>query len=104
MQAILDRDPDLMASQHRAAGMQCQACHAPFPPTGTPPNETCLPCHTGSYAKLAELTPGRMNPHQSHMGELSCAYCHGGHETLVSQCTQCKHKSPTVETEPGQKP
>jgi fumarate reductase flavoprotein subunit len=92
MKSILERDPSLMASQHSALGLKCQSCHIPFPPKGAPSNETCLSCHGGSYAVVAALTPGNMNPHKSHIGEIPCVFCHAGHEQSVSQCTQCKHK------------
>jgi fumarate reductase flavoprotein subunit len=92
MTDALANNPTFLASQHRAAGLQCQNCHIPFPPNGALSNDICLSCHGGSYATVAALTPGSMNPHQSHIGEIPCVYCHFGHEPSVSQCTQCKHK------------
>ena len=53
---------------------------------------TRLVAEGSQSAVVAALTPGSMNPHQSHLGEVPCVDCHAGHEKSVSQCTQCKHK------------
>lgn len=54
-------------------------------------NETCLSCHGGSYAVLAEKTAslGDYNPHNSPHGQLYCNECHKGHAAQVDTCGQC---------------
>jgi fumarate reductase flavoprotein subunit len=93
MLKIIESNPSFLASQHLAKGLQCESCHHRLPPVGTPRKEICLACHGGSYAKLAALTQTKMNPHQSHVGEMPCQFCHYGHQPFDSQCSKCKHQT-----------
>ena len=78
-----------LIDKHVAAGVTCAQCHKQS--TATPPDmPTCLSCHGGSYAKLAEMTKGdEPNPHSSHRGEEPCASCHHVHMASVTLCNQC---------------
>ena len=76
-----------MDGKHLAKGLQCQACHTPFPPKGAPEVKVCLSCHKGSYTAMAEVTAKvNPNPHTSHEGEIPCTDCHKGHEPFVYGC------------------
>jgi hypothetical protein len=88
---ITKDNPSFLASQHLARGLQCQTCHSADPMAQDEETKICLSCHGGSYDAVAALTPGTMNPHRSHRGQLPCAFCHFGHKPFVSQCSQCKH-------------
>ena len=90
---IVESNPSFLASQHLGNGLQCQSCHSSFPPAGAPKTNVCLACHGGSYTQVAALTQTGMNPHQSHLGEIACVFCHYGHQPFDSQCSKCKHQT-----------
>lgn len=87
-------DTTLLASKHAAAGNSCLDCHdaseletkhnnidAKIPlPVKKYPNTLCYKCH-GSYADIIKLAKGktRLNPHDSHYGEIDCFICHKVH-------------------------
>ena len=79
----------MLADRHVARGSTCKSCH----PSGTPGPvdiKTCLGCHGGSYAKLAERTDeADINPHDTHIGEADCSQCHSGHKKPQLVCDQC---------------
>ena len=87
--AISGAGHGFLIDKHVTAGVTCAQCHTQN--TATPPTtETCLSCHSGTYAKLAAMTEQDMpNPHSSHRGEVPCAECHHVHMTSVTQCNQC---------------
>lgn len=76
---------------HLTKGLECQACHQPFPPQGKPPMATCLTCHKGSYEELGKTTTrfGDKNPHKSHLGAEPCTSCHGAHKPFLYLCGTC---------------
>jgi len=78
-----------LIDKHVAAGVACAKCHTQG--TATPPTmATCLSCHGGTYAKLAEMTAkDEPNPHASHQGEVDCDQCHHVHKASVTLCNQC---------------
>lgn len=82
---------DNLAHTHLVAQMKCQNCHnQEWPPEGPAPKEACLACHGGSYAGMTTLTQDRSpNPHDFHMGELSCSFCHLIHEPYRDPCKLC---------------
>lgn len=82
---------DNLAHTHLVAQMKCQNCHnQEWPPEGPAPTEACLACHGGSYAGMTALTQDRSpNPHDFHMGELSCPFCHLIHEPYRDPCKLC---------------
>ncbi|MFH2046990.1 MAG: cytochrome c3 family protein, partial [Pseudomonadota bacterium] len=88
-------NPVLLASKHSVAGNSCTDCHdiedlqkahknidSNNPPSPLQKYSTaiCFNCH-GSYADIIELTKGktRLNPHDSHYGEIDCFICHKAH-------------------------
>jgi hypothetical protein len=60
----------------------------------------CLRCHEhGSREEIMQLTAEmRLNPHDSHYGDMECSNCHKMHRDSEDFCAQC-HK-PLV-TDPG---
>jgi hypothetical protein len=99
-------DTTLLASKHAAAGKACLDCHdaadlqtahknvnaTPPVPVQKFPRAFCFKCH-GSYAAMIELTKGRtrLNPHDSHYGELGCFICHRVHTAKSPDelCVSC---------------
>lgn len=78
-----------LIDKHVAAGVTCAKCHIEST-AKAPETVTCLACHGGTYAKLAEMTKGdQPNPHLSHRGEEPCASCHHVHMASVTLCNQC---------------
>lgn len=78
-----------LIDKHVAAGVTCAQCHTQST-AKAPDTPTCLLCHGGTYAKLAEMTKGdQPNPHLSHRGEEPCASCHHVHMASVTLCNQC---------------
>jgi hypothetical protein len=99
-------DTTLLASKHAAAGKTCSDCHdaadlqiAHKKADATTPvpvqkflRAFCFKCH-GSYAAIIELTRGRtrLNPHDSHYGQVDCFICHRVHtvKSPVELCISC---------------
>lgn len=78
-----------LIDKHVAAGLNCAACHKESTATA-PDTATCLSCHGGTYAKLAQMTgQDQPNPHASHQGDIPCAQCHHVHQASVTLCNQC---------------
>lgn len=78
-----------LIDKHVAAKVTCAQCHTQST-AKAPDTPTCLSCHGGTYAKLAEMTKGdQPNPHLSHRGEEPCASCHHVHMASVTLCNQC---------------
>lgn len=78
--------------KHMNKGVNCEMCHASATPAGPAKAKSCNKCH--NYADLAKKTakPGKLNPHDSHAGELRCTLCHKEHSDSVVYCKQC-HKA-----------
>ncbi len=99
-------DTALLASKHAAAGNDCSDCHYPSDmekthksidtalpvPVQKYSSTLCFKCH-GSYADIVELTKGRtrLNPHDSHYGEIDCFICHKVHAAKSPDefCVSC---------------
>ena len=82
-----------LADRHVARGATCESCHGVKTPAlgSRVKTEKCLACH-GSYEKVAQKTAAmKMNPHDSHLGEVKCTACHKGHQKPVLMCNDC-HK------------
>ena len=78
-----------LIDKHVAACLTCNKCHTEST-AKAPETATCLACHGGTYAKLAEITSGdQPNPHASHQGDLPCAQCHHVHMKSVTMCNKC---------------
>jgi hypothetical protein len=80
-----------LIDKHLAAKLECASCHTESPPSKqTEMTTTCLNCHGGTYAKLAETTAKDYpNPHRSHQGELPCWTCHHVHRASELYCYNC---------------
>ena len=91
--AAFAADPPMLADRHVKAGVKCESCHGSDQAAKGPrtvKKETCLACHGGTYAKLAEKTDSlEVNPHDSHLGEIECTKCHRGHQKPVLECARC---------------
>ena len=69
---------------------ECEMCHGKLLPRSRPTKEQCLECH-GSYQELGMITEKEesLNPHQSHIGEVRCTYCHHAHKESKDYCNRC---------------
>ena len=78
-----------LIDKHVKASVDCAKCHVQN--TATPPAmATCLGCHGGTYAKLADMTAkDQPNPHASHRGDVACDQCHHVHKASETACNQC---------------
>lgn len=81
---------EVLAQRHIGRGSTCHSCHTTTPPSNDVKLETCLKCHGPSYADLAKKTEDLdINPHATHLGEVSCMQCHQGHKPPRLVCVQC---------------
>jgi len=79
----------LLADRHKDAGITCEGCHKENPPEKKSPMEVCIECH-GNYDRIAGLTQKSLpNPHDSHLGEVDCGYCHHAHKPSENFCSSC---------------
>jgi len=83
-------EPSFLADRHKKGGIDCEACHQENPPGKLVPMKVCLGCHGGDYAKLAEQTKKvGPNPHDSHLGDAACEFCHHAHRPSEYYCANC---------------
>ena len=82
-----------LADFHNKLG-GCVACHGTnaVTPSTIPDdeyaiNDSCKTCH-GGYEKLAVKTK-HIDPHASHMGNVSCTVCHSAHQAPKLICNDC---------------
>jgi nitrate/TMAO reductase-like tetraheme cytochrome c subunit len=59
------------------------------------PVSACINCHGVVKLQTRDLKDGELvrhvNPHDSHLGEVSCTMCHKMHQPSVLYCNDC-HK------------
>jgi len=81
--------PSLLADKHNTAGIACEDCHKENSPKDQVPTAICIKCH-GDQAKIAERTREIIpNPHDSHLGNLKCEFCHHIHKPSENYCMSC---------------
>lgn len=76
---------------HKKAGLSCADCHGDslrVDDNETVQNESCIGCH-GSSEDIAARSQEEINPHRSHLGEISCTVCHHGHTPSYAYCLNC---------------
>ncbi len=82
--------PSFLADRHKNTGIDCEPCHKENPPGKLVPMQVCFGCHGGDYAKLAEQTKKvAPNPHDSHLGNAPCEFCHHAHRPSEYYCANC---------------
>ena len=80
-----------LAGIHAAKKLACSVCHeSGFVPDDSEvrENSRCITCH-GTLEKVAAKAKGHINPHKSHLGEISCTACHHGHASSRPYCANC---------------
>ena len=79
-----------LADRHIARSMTCESCHQKGLAVKAPASEQCFACH-GNYEQLRKKTasPKKMNPHDTHLGDLECNGCHRAHAAPVPMCVEC---------------
>lgn len=101
-------DSDLLSHAHAAAKVECIDCHEnglddkiqetvwyvtddfDDPPLKRAfPNEMCTKCHTDIDAIIAKTNYEEANPHNSHIGDLTCSDCHKMHNPSKALCADC---------------
>ena len=108
------QDATLLAYAHAQKELVCLDCHdaaalQPLHDTGGTdtsqlkerkyPNEFCFGCHVPnehtSYQEVIERTEDytvdnlKINPHDSHLGEVNCRICHKMHRESEDYCALC---------------
>lgn len=83
----------VLADLHTAKQLGCSDCHGSAKKVVVDDNETavngsCVGCH-GDLKQVAAKAKGHINPHASHLGEISCTACHRGHEQSKAYCGWC---------------
>jgi fumarate reductase flavoprotein subunit len=76
---------------HARKNVTCSACHEKklIPDdTEARENQRCVACH-GSLEKVAAKNKAHINPHKSHLGEISCTACHHAHASSRPYCASC---------------
>ena len=82
---------------HAKADIVCAGCHGKDIPKAddTVESARCLECH-GPMDQLAKKTEPKdfkdRNPHESHLGNIACTFCHKSHTESKVYCLQC-HKN-----------
>lgn len=81
--------PPFLGDKHKVAGSGCGNCHKENPPKELVPTEVCANCH-GDHAKLANRTQKVIpNPHESHLENVKCEFCHHAHKPSENYCSTC---------------
>lgn len=81
-------------SIHGKVDLLCSACHGKNLPVigDAVDNDTCLTCHGPLEALKKRSEPKDFpdrNPHNSHLGDISCVVCHKGHAPSSVYCLGC---------------
>ena len=99
----------LLADLHAKNDVNCVACHGDSKKITVDDNESianknCVTCH-GTLAALSANSKEAINPHKSHLGDISCTTCHHGHDASKAYCLNChtyEMKIPASEGQAGQ--
>lgn len=86
-----------MAGSHMKKGLDCATCHpsSKINDSETEINGQCVQCH-GDMAAMGKISAAiEPNPHDSHLGNISCTACHAGHEESTTYCSNC-HDFPSL--------
>ena len=103
------QEGDLLARKHQEAGVTCVDCHEngiedkvqetawyvtdnfDDPPEKRKfSNEMCTKCHSDMEELVARTDKGNgINPHDSHLGDLTCSDCHKMHAKSKAACQDC---------------
>lgn len=111
MESYVDnyKDSELLSHKHQQADVKCIDCHEQGmeekigelqqyvtddfddPPQKRKfPNEMCLKCHDVNDIKTKTVYEGgKANPHDSHLGDLTCSDCHKMHSKSQTTCSDC---------------
>ncbi len=99
----------LLSTRHKAAHVDCIDCHENgiedkihetiwyvTDDFDDPPakrhfgNQMCTKCHNDIDALIAKTDKGNgVNPHNSHLGDLTCSDCHSMHRQSKAACQNC---------------
>jgi hypothetical protein len=75
--------------RHENRKVTCEDCHGLPSPAQKGSAERCIGCHS-SYENAAALTKNSSkDPHNSHLGKISCTICHKVHTDSVLYCNNC---------------
>lgn len=81
--------PSFLGDKHKVAGITCDGCHKESPPKERAPTQVCAKCH-GDQPKVAERTQKVIpNPHESHLENVKCEFCHHAHKPSENYCGNC---------------
>ncbi len=100
---------ELLSNKHKAAQVDCIDCHENgiedkvketiwyvTDDFDDPPakrhfdNQMCIKCHGDMDEMMAKTDKGAgVNPHNSHLGDLTCADCHKMHKQSKAACQNC---------------
>ncbi len=86
---------------HEKAMVDCSGCHGEGIPLldAAIDDARCLACH-GPREKLASTSAPKdfpkRNPHDSHLGEISCTVCHHAHADSKVYCLDCHDFKMTI--------
>ena len=84
-------DTPYLAGSHLRNQLTCSSCHGQ---TLVPDdseralNKECVGCH-GSLTEVAAKNTAHINPHKSHLGDITCTACHSGHAPSQAYCLKC---------------
>lgn len=88
------RTPQL-AKFHAKQGISCAECHpgskgkvVRVDDNEQGPNQACIRCH-GDLKAVGAKNKGPINAHVSHLGQINCTVCHGGHQPSRAYCQNC---------------
>jgi nitrate/TMAO reductase-like tetraheme cytochrome c subunit len=85
-----EETPSLDSLHRIQEGLVCEDCHDVFPPVGPPDNQMCINCHGETPQEIFNMTANyEPNPHDSHEGEVSCAFCHINFGPEIEPCALC---------------
>lgn len=91
-----------LAGSHTKKGVDCATCHpsAKISDSETEVNGQCVQCHGDAAAMGKASAAVKPNPHDSHLGNISCTACHAGHAESTVYCSNC-HDFPSLKVPYG---
>lgn len=79
--------------KHAENGLKCEDCHGTVAPEKKASSKACIECHGQVPGEVKEYHDGgkplKVNPHESHQGEIRCTLCHSSHGESKLYCVEC---------------
>ena len=86
---VTDAISEHLDQRHANRKVTCEECHGLPSPAQKGSAERCIGCHRSYENATALPKTSSKDPHNSHLGKISCTVCHKVHTNSVLYCNNC---------------